>query len=308
MKTIITGLLSTVYNLDKGKIAELIKDGEMSEEEQTEALRQILEINASHISTVKENAVKSVDSKELVKQGYNKAKAEIMTTFEDGLKSKFGVTTDKTGQDLIDFIVSEKSAKGTGEGLTDDNIKASRIYQDLEQNSRNALKKVEEDFQKQIQDITDGYAYEKTFSNVSTKSMGIFNGLNPILPANKEVADNQVNNFLATLRNGYKFEEQGDRIVVKDAEGKVKEDGHGNSVSFEDFVKGEASKFFEFKQNNGGSGSGNKGGQGGQGGGSNLIVPKTYEDLEKVMLDPNVSKTDKVNIVAEYEKAQKGVE
>ena len=144
MKTIITGLLSTVYNLDKGKIAELIKEGEMSEDEQKEALRQILEINASHISTVKENAVKSVDSKELIKQGYNKAKAEIMTTFEDGLKSKYGVSSDKTGQDLIDFIVSEKSSKGSGEGLTEDNIKASKFYQDLEFNSRKKLQEVED--------------------------------------------------------------------------------------------------------------------------------------------------------------------
>ena len=95
-----------------------------------------------------------------------------------------------------------------------------------------------------------------------------------------------------------------------DSEGKVVQDAHGNSRSFEDIVKEQASGLFEFKANNGGSGAGNGNGNGGQGGGSgngSHTIPKTFEELEKVMSDTSISIEDRSNIMAEYEKAQKGI-
>ena len=306
MKTIITGLLSKAYNQDTGKIAELLKNGEeLSEEQQTEILNKILELDTQRVENIK----KSVSTKEFIEQGYNKAKKEVLTKFEDELKAKFGIESDKTGQDLVDFIVSEKAEKGgSGEGLTEDAIKRSKFYQDLESKSRKDLSDLKTTYEKQIEDINNGHNYEKTFSEVSQKALTIFNGLNPILPQSKTVADNQVKIFVDSLK-GFKFEKQDDRIVVMDSEGKVVQDGHGNSRSFEDIVKEQASGLFEFKANNGGSGSGN-GGQQGQGGSSSSYagnVPKTFEELEKVMSDASISIEDRSNIMAEYEKAQKGI-
>lgn len=306
MKTIITGLLSKAYNQDTGKIAELLKNGEeLSEEQQTEILNKILELDTQRVENIK----KSVSTKEFIEQGYNKAKKEVLTKFEDELKAKFGIESDKTGQDLVDFIVSEKAEKGgSGEGLTEDAIKRSKFYQDLESKSRKDLSDLKTTYEKQIEDINNGHNYEKTFSEVSQKALTIFNGLNPILPQSKTVADNQVKIFVDSLK-GFKFEKQDDRIVVMDSEGKVVQDGHGNSRSFEDIVKEQASGLFEFKANNGGSGSGNGGqGQGGSGSSSYAgSVPKTFEELEKVMGDNSISIEDRSNIMAEYEKAQKGI-
>lgn len=304
MKTIITGLLSKAYNQDTGKIAELLKNGEeLSEEQQTEILNKILELDTQRVENIK----KSVSTKEFIEQGYNKAKKEVLSKFEEDLKAKFGIESDKTGQDLVDFIVSEKSEKG-GQGgeLTEDAIKRSKLYQDLESKARKDLSELKTNYEKQIEDINNGHAYEKTFSEVSQKALTIFNGLNPILPQSKTVADNQVNIFVESLK-GFKFEKQDDRIVVMDAEGKVVQDAHGNSRSFEDIVKEKASGLFEFKANNGGSGAGN--GNGGQGGGSGSghAIPKTFEELEKLMGDNSISIEDRSNIMAEYEKAQKGV-
>ena len=306
MKTIITGLLSKAYNQDTGKIAELLKNGEeLSEEQQTEILNKILELDTQRVENIK----KSVSTKEFIEQGYNKAKKEVLTKFEDELKAKFGIESDKTGQDLVDFIVSEKAEKGgSGEGLTEDAIKRSKFYQDLESKSRKDLSDLKTTYEKQIEDINNGHNYEKTFSEVSQKALTIFNGLNPILPQSKTVADNQVKIFVDSLK-GFKFEKQDDRIVVMDSEGKVVQDGHGNSRSFEDIVKETASGLFEFKANNGGSGSGNGGQQGQGGSGSSYAgnVPKTFEELEKVMSDTSISIEDRSNIMAEYEKAQKGI-
>jgi len=305
MKTIITGLLSKAYNFDNGKIAELFKDGEteLSEQQQTEILNKILEIDAQRVENIK----KSVDKKDAFQDGFKKAKSEVLTEFEKGLKEKFGVESDKTGLELVEELVSKKSEGGQGGDLTEDAIKRSKVFQDMESNLKKQITTVKTEYETKINEIQDGYKAEQTFSNVSQKALQIFNGLNPILPQNKTVADNQVKFFVNSLKD-FKFDVQDERIVVMDKDGKVLEDGHGNSRSFEDIVKETASGLFEFKANNGGSGSGNGGqGQGGSGSSYAGNVPKTFEELEKVMSDTSISIEDRSNIMAEYEKAQKGI-
>lgn len=305
MKTIITGLLSKAYNFDNGKIAELFKDGEteLSEQQQTEILNKILEIDAQRVENIK----KSVDKKDAFQDGFKKAKSEVLTDFEKGLKEKFGVESDKTGLELVEELVSKKSEGGQGGDLTEDAIKRSKVFQDMESNLKKQITTVKTEYETKINEIQDGYKAEQTFSNVSQKALQIFNGLNPILPQNKTVADNQVKFFVNSLKD-FKFDVQDERIVVMDKDGKVLEDGHGNSRSFEDIVKETASGLFEFKANNGGSGSGNGGqGQGGSGSSYAGNVPKTFEELEKVMSDTSISIEDRSNIMAEYEKAQKGI-
>ena len=305
MKTIITGLLSKAYNFDNGKIAELFKDGEteLSEEQQTEILNKILEIDAQRVENIK----KSVDKKDAFQDGFKKAKSEVLTDFEKGLKEKFGIESDKTGLELVEEVVSKKSEGGQGGDVTEDAIKRSKVFQDMESNLKKQVTTVKTEYETKINEIQDGYKAEQTFSNVSQKALQIFNGLNPILPQNKTVADNQVKFFVNTLKD-FKFDVQDERIVVMDKDGKVIEDGHGNSRSFEDIVKETASGLFEFKANNGGSGSGNGGqGQGGSGSSYAGNVPKTFEELEKVMSDTSISIEDRSNIMAEYEKAQKGI-
>ena len=306
MKTIITGLLSKAYNYDNGKIAELFKDGEteLSEQQQTEILNKILEIDAQRVENIK----KSVDKKDAFQDGFKKAKSEVLTDFEKGLKEKFGIESDKTGLELVEEVVSKKSEGGQGGDVTEDAIKRSKVFQDMESNLKKQITTVKNEYETKINEIQDGYKAEQTFSNVSQKALQIFNGLNPILPQNKTVADNQVKFFVNTLKD-FKFDVQDERIVVMDKDGKVLEDGHGNSRSFEDIVKETASGLFEFKANNGGSGSGNGGQQGQGGSGSSYAgnVPKTFEELEKVMSDTSISIEDRSNIMAEYEKAQKGI-
>ena len=305
MKTIIMGLLSKAYNFDNGKIAELFKDGEteLSEDQQKEILQKLLDEDAKRVEAIK----KSVDTKPAFQDGFKKAKSEVFKDFEKELKEKFGLESDKMGLELVEELVSKKSEGGQGGDLTEDAIKRSKVFQDMESNLKKQITTVKTEYETKINEIQDGYKAEQTFSNVSQKALQIFNGLNPILPQNKTVADNQVKIFVNSLKD-FKFDVQDERIVVMDKDGKVLEDGHGNSRSFEDIVKETASGLFEFKANNGGSGSGNGGqGQGGSGSSYAGNVPKTFEELEKVMSDTSISIEERSNIMAEYEKAQKGI-
>jgi hypothetical protein len=306
MKTIITGLLSKAFKMENGKIAELIKDGnELSETEQTEILNKILDLDAERYKTLKENVTKEIGT-EKFQEGFKKDKKEILEQREKELKEKFGIESSKTGIDLVEEIVSLKSEKGKGGNMDEDAIKRSKLYQDLEAKARTEAENIKTEYENKIKEINDGYNYEKTFSDVSSEALKIFNGLNPVLPQNKTVADNQVGNFISTLKN-YKFDKQGDRILVMDKEGKVIQDNHGNSKSFEDIIKESASGLFEFKKNNGGGGGGNENDPdkskpytGG--------IPKTVDELEKVMMDTSIPIKDRVNIQDEFEKAQKGIE
>ena len=305
MKTIITGLLSKAYNFDNGKIAELFKDGEteLSEDQQKEILQKLLDEDAKRVEAIK----KSVDKKDAFQDGFKKAKSEVFKDFEKELKEKFGLESDKMGLELVEELVSKKSEGGQGGDLTEDAIKRSKVFQDMESNLKKQITTVKTEYETKINEIQDGYKAEQTFSNVSQKALQIFNGLNPILPQNKTVADNQVKIFVNSLKD-FKFDVQDERIVVMDKDGKVLEDGHGNSRSFEDIVKETASGLFEFRANNGGSGSGNgRQGQGGSGSSYAGSVPKTFEELEKVMSDTSISIEDRSNIMADYEKAQKGI-
>ena len=71
-------------------------------------------------------------------------------------------------------------------------------------------------------------------------------------------------------------------------------------------LKETASSQFEFKANNGGSGTGNENGSG-SGSGFSGTKPKTFEDLEKITNDPNIKNEDKLIMIDEFEKAQKGL-
>ncbi len=161
MKTIITGLLSKAYNFDNGKIAELFKDGEteLSEQQQTEILNKILEIDAQRVENIK----KSVDKKDAFQDGFKKAKSEVLTDFEKGLKEKFGIESDKTGLELVEEVVSKKSEGGQGGDITEDAIKRSKVFQDMESNLKKQITTVKTEYETKINEIQMAIKPNKPF-------------------------------------------------------------------------------------------------------------------------------------------------
>ena len=137
MKTIITGLLSKAYNFDNGKIAELFKDGEteLSEDQQKEILQKLLDEDAKRVEAIK----KSVDTKPAFQDGFKKAQGEILTKFEKDLKEKFSLESDKMGLELVEELVSKKSEGGQGGDVTEDAIKRSKVFQDMESNLKKQI-------------------------------------------------------------------------------------------------------------------------------------------------------------------------
>lgn len=291
---ILNGVLSKTLNLDDGKFAELTKNGE-TELSESEIIANILKFDVDRVKTIKEET-----GKEKFQEGIKKAKKEILTDLETEMKDKFKIESSKTGLELIDEIV-EKTSKPNDQ-VTDDAIRRSKLFLDVEANLKNKIKELETAHVEEIQTIKSSYEGEKVFSSVNKNAMKILNELNPILPTNKAIADNQIQAFLEKFKD-FNFELQDDRIVVMDKEKKVLQDEHGNTRTFDEIVKERASGFWELAQNNGGSGSGNNGSSGGSGGsgGAGVAKPKTMEELANIMNDESIDGSERLKIAEEFE-------
>src|SRR5690606_2391080 len=244
LKNVITGLLSRAYNVDNGKIAEILEAENNTEEA---VLKSILDLDAARVAKLKE-----ADTGKF-QEGYQKAKKEDVTQFEKDLKAQYGIESDKMGLELITEIVTAKTADT---GTKDDDVLKHPLYQTLETKYRTETARIENEWKAKLDEIQNGYKKEKTFSIIQNKALTQLESLNPILPTNATVAANQKNWFVNSLKE-YEFDVQdgGNIVVMKD--GKVQQDAHGNSVRFEDLVKNIASQNFEFKANNGGGNAGN---------------------------------------------------
>lgn len=293
LKNVITGLLSRAYNVDNGKIAEILEAENNTEEA---VLKSILDLDTARVAKLKE-----ADTGKF-QEGYQKAKKEVLTQFEKDLKAQYGIDSDKMGLELITEIVTAKTA---GSGTKDDDVLKHPLYQTLETKYRTETARIENDWKAKLDEIQNGYKKEKTFSVIQNKALTQLESLNPILPTNSTVASNQKNWFVNSLKE-YEFDVQdgGNIVVMKD--GKVQQDAHGNSVRFEDLVKNIASQNFEFKANNGGgnAGNGNSGSPEGITLPAGVVMPKNLEEMTIISNNPDISAEDKLKVFNEYQKNQ----
>lgn len=306
-KKIITGFLSRAYKLDDGKLAELLKDGEDGITED-DAITALLELDSTRVATIK----KATDTTGKFQEGYAKAKKEERENFEKEIRERFGIESDTTGVDLIDEIVTTKAEKGGKKGeVTEDDVKKHPVYQTLETRYKKDIKAKEDEWQAKLTEVETKYKSENTFSTVKSKALTLLDGLKPVLPGNPEIASNQKQWFIGALKD-YQFDIQdGDRVVVM-KDGKVVEDGHGNSLDFTDLVKTTASKFFEFQKNNGGSNAGNSNEQtpaGGGGGGdypAGVKKPTNLDELSAILNNQEIKLADRQKVAEVYEAENSG--
>ena len=273
---ILKGVLSRAYKMDDGKIAEILKDGEENANED-DILSSLLSADTERVSLLKKQ---NADNKDSFNQGYAKAKKEERQLFEKEIKEALEIESDTTGIDLITEIISEKTKDAGKKGeLTDDDVKKHPVYLNAEKTFKKQFADQKTDYEIKLSELQTKAQRESTFSVVKENANAVLEGLKPILSKNPKVAGTIKNQFLSELQ-GYDFEKQADGSWLVTKDGKVIEDGHGHSKSFEDIIKATAENYFDFEENNGGGNAGNQndnGGSGGSGGGS---VPRFKNQAE----------------------------
>lgn len=301
LNKIITGLLSKAYKMDEGKIAELLKDGEGITEDSV--LAKLLELDAARVSKLKTSG----DSTGKFQEGYAKAKKEERAAFEKEIKEKYNLDSDSTGLDLVGEVVTANAGEGKTKEITENDVKVHPVYQALETRMKKDLKAKDAEWQTKLTDVETKHKKEATFGTVQEKALTILNGLKPVLSQNPTVAANQKRIFAESLKGfDYNIQEDGKVVILKD--GQVQTDSHGNTLDFEELVKGNATNYFDFQQNNGGGNSGNNNNDGGSGNAgypAGITKPKNIEELSKILDDETIKLEDRLKVSEVFEEEHK---
>ena len=297
IQKILTGLLSKAYKLDDGKIGEILNAENATEDS---VIKELLEIDTERISKIKPQTPK----RETFQDGYAKAKKEVLSDFEKQLKETFETESEKTGLDLITEILTAKTSEAGKKGqLTDDDVKKHPIYQAAEKSFKKQLSDKETEYKTKLTEVENAAKKAQTFASVKDNALAILEGLNPIYAKNPKVANTIKNQFLNELQ-GFEFERQADGSWLVTKDGKIVEDGHGHSKSFEDIIKETSESYFEFQENNGGQNAGNENKDNGSGG--NVTVPKfkNQAEADAYAANESIPLEQRIKALDEYAQAQ----
>ena len=289
--------MSKAYKLDDGTIGEIL-NAENADEKSV--ISKILELDTQRVDKLKTSGGKDGTFQD----GYAKAKKEVLSDFEKQLKETFETDSEKTGLDLITEILTAKTSEAGKKGqLTDDDVKKHPIYQAAEKAFKKQLTEKETEYKTKLSEVESAAKKAQTFSSVKDNALAILEGLNPIYAKNPKVATTIKNQFLNELQ-GFEFERQADGSWLVTKDGKVVEDGHGHSKSFEDIIKVTSERFFEFQENNGGQNAGNENRDSGSGG--NVTVPKFKNQAEADAYAANegIPLEQRIKALDEYAQAQ----
>ena len=222
--------MSKAYKLDDGTIGEIL-NAENADEKSV--ISKILELDTQRVDKLKTSGGKDGTFQD----GYAKAKKEVLSDFEKQLKETFETESEKTGLDLITEILTAKTSEAGKKGqLTDDDVKKHPIYQAAEKAFKKQLTEKETEYKTKLTEVESAAKKAQTFSSVKDNALAILEGLNPIYAKNPKVATTIKNQFLNELQ-GFEFERQADGSWLVTKDGKIVEDGHGHSKSFEDIIK-----------------------------------------------------------------------
>jgi hypothetical protein len=292
---VLRAYLAKAYKMSDGDIDAIL---EASKDDQDALMAALLEKDKQRVADLKKPT-----QGQTFQDGYKKAKAEVLTEFENSIKEKYGIDSDANGVELVEALVTEKTKGAKPKDLTEDDVKKHPAYQSAEKAFKAQLKQTQTEWEQKLTDTTNQFKKQEVFGSVRDKALGILQGMNPALPTNPKVAATIQNTFLDSLKS-YEFDIQdnGARVVVM-KDGKVVDDGHGHSLDFEKLVKDQAGNFFEFKANNGGGNAGNGapnsgGAAGAQGAGgkaypAGITKPTNWEELNKVVNDQSIKAEDR---------------
>lgn len=254
----LNGFLSKTLKMDDEELASLYNEaGELT------SLTAAEQADTARVTKLKEDQASQ----------YKRGQKEVASKMEAQLKDKFGVDSDLTGVELVDFILTTELEKVKGKG--DEDITAHPEYLKLKSESDRMLKAKDKEWQKKIEDLELKHARESMFSKVKERAFAELDNLRPILPEDAKKAQKWKEKYIEDLR-AYEFIEDSNGIVVL-KDGKPLQDSHGYNKSFADLVKETAAEFFDFQTAESRSSAANQQTQ------SNFAAPRNEDEFIQKM-------------------------
>ena len=271
-QTLLNETLSKVFKLDAEKLATLYNEaGDLTD------LTTVIEADEKRIA--KFATEKTSQYNRGIKEGAGKIEKEI--------KEKYGVESDVIGVELVDSIVAKQLEEATQAGAKD--ISKHPEYIKLQADIDKKLKERDKDWQTKMDQKDNEFRTEKLFSKVRDRALANLDSRKPILPTDPKKAQVWKETYLNDLK-GYNYQESDDGSpVVLDKDGNMMKDTHGYAISFEEFEKSIADKYFEYPAASQRSSAGNQTTAGNQ---SNGEVKTKAEALAKLR-EPKITPEDR---------------
>lgn len=276
----------------------------MKADEQTklnETLSKVFKLDVEKLATLYNEAgdltdltvVIDADEKRIAKfttektSQYNRGIKEGAGKIEKELKEKYGVESDDIGVELVDSIVLKQVEEATKAEKKD--ISKHPEYIKLQTEIDKKLKERDREWQGKLEIKDKEYQTEKLFSEIRDKALTNLDSRKPILPADPKKAQVWKETYLNELKS-YNYQKSEDGMpIVLDKEGNIMKDNHGYAISFDEFEKSIADKYFEYPKAENRSSSGNKSSQGDSGNGE----VKTKADALAKLKDPKITPEDR---------------
>lgn len=267
MKNQFLKIATKVLGLPEEEAAEKLFNGDELSEDAADIILSGLE---NKIASVKKEGSENFD------KGFKKAEAKYKSHAENVIKEALGIEITE-GEELSEAVAKwqaeNKKSKTT---LTDDDIKKHPLYRQLEKE-----RVPKEEYEKVLtehEQFKSMAVKREVLAQVKPKVWATVTSMSPKLPTDPKVAETYRNSFLNTF-DSYDYQiENDDILILKD--GKRIEDNFGNPLKFQDFVKSNASSYFEFNKQE------PKGGAGNQNGATNTgavtsPMPKSWDEFNK---------------------------
>lgn len=293
LKNLFTALFGKTLNMPADKVASLFTNDEGTELK-PEALDTLLALHSAHVTNLK------AENQTYFDNGMKKATKEILTDFEKKVKEKYGITSEKQGEELIEEIVLSKAKPGE---LDESKVKLHPLYLELEGKMTKAVKETEKTWKEKLDGIEKTHAKEKTFSGVIKKAEAVLPGF--ALPEDEKLRENQ-KKLLKLDLEGYEYQANGEELIVL-KDGKPVEDEHGHKIAFDNFVKGIAANYWpklDGKERSGAGGSNNPAGKGTAGSKWSGKVPSSEQEYSQMIAGAKTSE-DRIAITDAWDAAQK---
>lgn len=253
-KTLLLGLLKKSFKKSDEEVAELLyeKSDDGTETLKGEALNSVIDLFEKKISGIKEKF--EIDENRLKEEGRKSAMKNLLSQFENEVKEKYSIDSEKEGLELIDDIIDK--FKGSSE-LDPDKIKLSQVYRDREKELMKQIKDQKKEFETSLENFKVEQSKKEVWKVAEKYISKKLAELNPAFPKNPKAAENLRNLFINSFAE-FEFQMNGDETPLPMKEGKRVEDKLGNEVPFDSLIADRINEYFDIPVQNPKGGAGNE--------------------------------------------------
>lgn len=225
---------------------------------------------------------------------YKRGIKEGAEKIEKAVREKFEFESDKLGVDLVEDLILKKVDETKTSSTKDITKHPDYIRREVEfDKEKKALVK---EWEQKMESKEKEFASARLFEKVRDKALVALASRNPMLPQDPRKAQTWKDTYLNELRQAKYQENEDGTITVLDKDDTILKNAHGHVVSFDEFEKEIADKYFEYPKAEDRSSSGNKEDKTSRTG-VPVGMPRTEEEYFARLKDPKITPAERVEVV-----------